>query len=85
MQDVWTRTSMDVDSILAKKINPDAINGAVSAFGFGDNTLRIYIFGAPTENDINDALIYQVLKPAFTQEFEPITDGAIARSGITPS
>ena len=85
MQDVWTRTSMDVDSILAKKINPDAINGAASVFGFGDNTLRIYIFGAPTENDINDALIYRVLIPAFTQEFEPITDGAIARSGITSS
>ena len=85
MQDVWTRTSMDVDSILAKKINPNAINGAASVFGFGDNTLRIYIFGAPTENDINDALIYQVLKPAFTQEFEPIMDGAIARSGITSS
>ena len=85
MQDVWTRTSMDVDSILAKKINPNAINGAASVFGFGDNTLRIYIFGAPTENDINDARSYQVLTPAFTQEFEPITDGAIARSGITSS
>ena len=85
MQDVWTRTSMDVDSILAKKINPNAINGAASAFGFGDNTLRIYIFAAPTENDINDARSYQVLKPAFTQEFEPITYSTIARSEITPS
>lgn len=83
MQDVWTRDKK-YDSIFAKKINSNAV-GAADVFTFGDNTLRIYIYCAPTEDDIEYANIYRILTPAITQEFTPIMSGATKRTGFTPN
>ena len=83
MQEVWKRTSTNVDNILAKKINSNAVNGAHNAFDAGDGSLRIYIYYAESENNINNATLYRILKPVFTKEFDPIMSGAEIRSGIT--
>ena len=71
-------------TIVAKKINSNAVNGAYDAFNTGDNTLRIYIYYSST-NVINNATLYRILKPAYTKEFDPIMSGATLRSTITSS
>ena len=83
MQEVWTRTSTNVDSIIAKKINSNAVNGATDVFELGDDSLRIFIYYATSENNINNATLYRILKPVFTKEYDPIMSGAEIRSKIT--